>query len=107
LPDAPKSLLEPDGESDKVADAAASLAEKLEAAKDARKEERFLWITVAVILIDVLWFKDSPNPVLPIVVLVLELIILVVLARRMGIDDVVELVDRFLHTVGNKAAGDR
>lgn len=90
---------------DSTADAAARIADELEAAKDARKEERFLWIVVAVILVDVLWFKDSPNPTLPVVVLVLQLVVLIVLARRMGIDDVVELIDRLLHTVGSKAGG--
>jgi len=92
-------------ESEKVADAAASLAEELEAAKDARKEERFVWITIVVILVDVLWFKDSPNPAMPFVVLVLQLVLLIVLARRMGINDVVELIDRLLHTVSSKGPG--
>jgi len=101
----PKLDLAGPGESEKVADAAASLADELEAAKDARKEERFVWITVVVILVDVLWFKDSPNPALPFVVLVLQLILLIVLARRMGINDVVELIDRLLHTVSSKGPG--
>lgn len=91
-----------DGESPKVADAAGKLGEQLEAEKDARKEERFLWITVVVILVDVLWFKDSSNPAIPLVVLVLQLIILIVLAKRLGIEDVVQLIDRLLHAVGNK-----
>lgn len=89
--------------SDKAAEAAARLGEELEAAKDARKEERFVWIVIVTILLDVLWFSDSENPTLPVIVLVLQLIVLVILARRMGIDDVVELIDRLLHTVGSKA----
>jgi hypothetical protein len=103
----PDSVIElsADDESQKVADAAARLGDELEAAQDGRKEERFVWITIVVILVDVMWFEDSPNPALPVVVLVLQLILLVVLARRMGIDDVVELIDRFIHAVGNKGPG--
>lgn len=86
----------------KTAEANAQLSEKLEDAEDGRKEERFLWIVVVVILVDVLWFKDSSNPTIPIVVLVLQLIILLVLARRMGIDGIVQLIDRILHTVGSR-----
>ncbi|MGQ3016334.1 hypothetical protein [Phenylobacterium sp.] len=106
-PNSPESIieLEPAEESQKVADAAARLGEQLEAAQDGRKEERFVWITIVVILVDVMWFKDSPNPTLPVIVLVLQLILLIILARRMGIDDVVELIDRFLHAVGNKGPG--
>jgi len=97
--------LEAEAEGSKVSEAAARLADELEAERDKRKEERFVWITVVVILVDVLWFKDSPNPVVPIVVLVFQLILLVILARRLGIDDVVELIDRLLHAVGTKSGG--
>lgn len=106
-----KSALPPENaalaavEPDSKDEAQARLADELEAAKDARKEERFVWIVVVTILIDVMWFADSPNATLPLVVLVLQLIVLVILARRMGIDDVVALIDRLLHTVGSKAGG--
>lgn len=92
-------------ETDKKDEAQGRLADELEAVKDGRKEERFMWIVVVTILLDVMWFADSSNPTLPVVVLFLQLIVLVILARRMGINDVVELIDRLLHTVGSKAGG--
>lgn len=91
--------------STKSSEAQALLADQLEEAKDRRKEERFIWIVIVTLLVNVLWFKDSSNATLPIVALVLELIVLIVLAKRMGIEDVVELMDRLLHTVGSKAGG--
>jgi len=96
---------EPKPEDLKSSEAAARIADELLAEQDKRKEERFIWITMMVILIDVLWFKDSANPVLPLVVLVFQLILLVIVARRLGIDDVVELIDRLLHAVGSKGGG--
>lgn len=79
------------------------LGKQLEAAKDLRREERFIWLVAVVILIDVLWFKDAENAALPVIVLLLELVILFILARRMGIDDIVQLLDRLLHAVGNSS----
>lgn len=90
----------------KTDDALAVLEREHKAEKEARSEERFIWIVVCVILVDVLWFRSASNPTLPIVVLILELIVLLVLARRMGIDDVVVLVDRILHSAGKRAGGE-
>ncbi|HEX2559132.1 hypothetical protein [Phenylobacterium sp.] len=82
-----------------------ALQEQLEGEKDARSEERFVWIVLMVILLDIIWFRDSENPTLPVVVLVLELVALMVLARRMGVDDYVTLVGRILAQIGNKGGG--
>lgn len=86
-------------------EAKAVLETQLQAERDARSEERFVWIVVVTILVDVLWFRNAANALLPLVVLILELIVLLVLARRMGIDDVVQLVDRILHSVGRGTGG--
>jgi hypothetical protein len=88
-----------------IDDAKAALETQLSEIKDARNEERFIWIVVCTILVDVIWFRNAINPVLPLVILVLELLVLLVLARRMGIDDLVSLVDRLLHSVGRGAGG--
>jgi hypothetical protein len=73
-----------DPEKDEALD---SLSKQLEAAKDARCEERFLWIIVCVILVDVLWFRNAPNPTFPVVILVLEAAGLFLLANRMGVEE--------------------
>ena len=91
-------------ESPKVSEANARLGDSLLSAKDARSEERFIWIIIVVILVDVIWFKDSPNPAAPFVVLVLQLILLMVIGKVMGIDDIVDLIDRFLHTVSKNGS---
>lgn len=68
-------------------------------------EERFIWIVISVILVDVIWLRNSPNPTFPFVVLILELVALLVLARRMGVNDFVQLMDRILHGIGSKGTG--
>ena len=86
-------------------DAKAHLEVELQGEKDARLEERFLWIMVCVILVDVLWFRNAPNAVIPILVLILEAIILFVLARRMGIQEVSALFERVIHGLGQRGTG--
>jgi hypothetical protein len=85
--------------------AKAELEEKLQAERDARSEERFVWVVVCVILVDVLWFRNAPNAVIPIVVLVLEILIFFVLARRMGIEKLELLFEGLIHSFGRKGSG--
>src|SRR4051812_21818516 len=80
-------------------EALAALESDLQQEKDSRMEERFLWVVAVAILVDVIWFRDSPNPTFPIVVLVLELIALTILARRWGVEEVSSLVERIIHSV--------
>jgi hypothetical protein len=79
--------------------AKASLEEQLQSEKDRRVEERFGWMVVCVILINVLWFRNAPNAVIPIVVLLLEAVILFILAKRMGIEEVSQLFERLIHGI--------
>jgi hypothetical protein len=85
--------------------AKAELEEKLQAERDARSEERFVWVVVCVILVDVLWFRNAPNAAIPVVVLVLEILIFFVLARRMGIEKLELLFEGLIHSFGRKGSG--
>lgn len=80
--------------------ALAALEAKLDHEKDARMEERFLWVVACVVLIDVIWFKDAANPTFPIVIMVLELVALAILARRWQVEEISSLVERVIQSVG-------
>lgn len=86
-------------------EALAALETELDEVKDARIEERFLWILLCVVLVDVIWFSNSPNPTFPIVILVLEIIGLFILARRMGVEEAERLLERVLHGLGQRGQG--
>jgi hypothetical protein len=90
--DLPPPTTPPDGVS---GDAIAALEKKLENEKDLRREERFIWIVMCMILTDIIWLRSSSNASLAIVVLVLESVILVVLARRLGIEQIPEYINKF------------
>lgn len=94
-----EAFFESDDEDPEKDEALDALAKQLEAAKDGRREERFLWIVVVVILVDVLWFRNASNPVIPIVVLLLEAVILFILAKRMGIEEVSQLFERLMQGI--------
>lgn len=82
-----------------------TLEDQLSEAKDARLEERFIWIVVCVILVDVLWFRNASNAIVPIVVLILELVILFILANRLGIQEVKSLLDRIMQGLSRSGGG--
>ncbi|MBV9551124.1 MAG: hypothetical protein JO256_15760 [Alphaproteobacteria bacterium] len=85
-------------------EALAALGKELDAEKDNRVEERFLWILLTVILVDVIWFGNSPNPAFPVVILILQVIGLFILARRMGVDEAQGLLERVLHGIGQRGS---
>ena len=61
------------------------LQKALEREQNARKEERFVLLVFVIILFDIAFFTLMPSFGGPIAILVLELIILIPIARRMGI----------------------
>lgn len=85
-----------------IDEAKAALESELSDEKDARLEERFIWIVVTTILLDIIWFHDSTNAALAVVVMILELVALMVIARRMQVDDFVQLIGRVLTGIGNR-----
>ncbi len=67
--------------------------------RDARKEERLVWILISLILLNVALFSSMQSILGPLVIGVLELVVLVIIAQRMGKEEVVQLVDRLIGTV--------
>src|SRR6056297_3058298 len=69
------------------------LQEELTAERDARREDQFFCILVAVVLLDVVFFTVMPTFGGPLALLVLELLVLIPLARRMGMQEVAEILN--------------
>jgi len=77
------------------------LQEQLAEEKDARKEERFVFIVLLIMLLDVVFFTVMPTFGGPIALLILELLILIPLARRMGMEEMAKLLNRVLDRMVN------
>lgn len=73
--------------------------------RDARREERFVFIFVCVLLLDVVFFTVMPTFGGPLALLVLELLILVPLAKRLGMEEIAQLLSRVLERVAGKSGG--
>jgi len=70
--------------------------------KDLRKEERFGWIVALLALINYLLLKDVQNLLAPLIVFILELIALLVLARRSGMEYIEIIISRLISMVTSK-----
>jgi hypothetical protein len=81
------------------------LQENLEYERDARLEERFVFIVLIVLLLDVVFFTIMPTFGGPIALLILELLILIPLAKRMGMEEIAKTLNRVLDRMVSKSDG--
>lgn len=79
-----------------LAEVVAKLETEIEAVKDARLEERFIWIVVVISLFDSMIFGSMESWSAPVIIGLIELVLLVVLARRYGIQEVDQMLAKFL-----------
>ncbi|WBQ11707.1 hypothetical protein L2D00_07545 [Hyphomonadaceae bacterium BL14] len=101
---ASKPPLEPPlASDDKQSEALARLEARFEDLCDRHKEERFLWIAVTVILMNILLLGDVQPSMLPIAIVLLELPLLFLLAKKLGIESVAQLFDRIISDIGRTA----
>lgn len=81
------------------------LQKTLSKEKDSRKEERFFYFLSLIILLDIIFFTFLPSWPGPIILLILQLLVLIPLARRMGLDEVIKLWDQLLDVLARIARG--
>ncbi len=87
---------------DKAVQALAETQEENAGVKDDRREERFLWVCACVILFDCAVFMNAQNLGGPLIVGIIELLALVILARRLGVEEVKELVFGLIDRLGKQ-----
>lgn len=80
------------------------LQEQLAREKDYRREDRFVSIGVAVILLDIVFFSVMPTFGGPLALTVLQLLILIPLAKRMGMEEIAQILSSVIHRMAGKAA---
>jgi hypothetical protein len=89
----------------KLAAAAGELGEDVERATDSRAEERFVWIVVCIILFDCLIFRDMESWTGPLVIGIIQLVLIIALAKKLQVDYVANLLTRFMDRVGDYPDG--
>ena len=81
------------------------LQEQLTQERDARREDKFIFIAVAFLLLDIVFFTVMPTFGGPIALIVLELLILIPLARRMGMEEIAQICGQVIDRMAGKANG--
>lgn len=71
----------------------------LQQVEDSRKEERFGWIVALLALVNYLLLKDAANLLTPLIVFIFELLALLVLARRSGVEYVEIIISKLIGSV--------
>lgn len=82
------------------------LQEQLTEERDARREERFIFIVLLVMIFDIVIFSVMDSFGGPLALLILQLLILIPLAQRMGMQEVAAMIDRTLHRVAGNSTGE-
>ena len=78
------------------------LTSRVQELEDRRNEERFGWIAALLAIVNYLLLKDVSNLITPLIVVVFELIALLVLARRLGIEYIELIISRLIGSVTNR-----
>lgn len=81
----------------------AELQADLAAERDARREDRFVGIVIIVILLDISVFTVMPTFGGPLALLVLQLLVLIPLASRMGMEEVKTILGNVLNRMAGRA----
>ncbi|MGR3823841.1 MAG: hypothetical protein ACU0A5_14830 [Salipiger marinus] len=96
----------PDEPTDKRDALIEELQEELERVKDARREDAFAFIIICILLFNIVFFTVMPTSGGPLALLILELLILVPLAQKMGMENVVQIISRVLDRVSSQSSGE-
>lgn len=80
----------------KVSETIASLEKQLAKAQDERLEERFIFVIFILILVDIILLNGATNTWIAIIVLVFQLIVVSVIATKMGVKRIVGIMNRLL-----------
>lgn len=89
----------------KAIKALAEAQEEIGQLRDARKEERVGWIVVSVILFDCAMLLNAENSIGPLIIGVLEIAVLAIVAKRMGVEEFFALFSAVMHRFGDMTLG--
>ncbi|BCB62236.1 hypothetical protein HaloA020_29370 [Halomonas sp. A020] len=84
--------------------AEAELEKKLAFEQDARKEDRFVFMIILVVIFNAWGLQNASTWTLPLLIGILQLFALVVLARRFGVQEIQYWLNQFLAHMGPGSA---
>lgn len=91
-----------DASAGKEDDALAALQNEIQDLKNDRNEERFLLVVIIIVLCDALIFAHMENWAGALVIGVIEIFAVAVLARRWRIEEIPQILSKFLDRTADK-----
>jgi hypothetical protein len=89
----------------KAIKALAEAQEEIGQLRDARREERVGWFVISVILFDCAMLLNAENSVGPLIIGVLQIAVLAIAAKRMGVEEFYALFSAIMHRFGDMVMG--
>ena len=74
----------------------AELQSEVEGLRNCRNEDRFLFGLIILILLDVNFFTHMDGWGAPVAILLLEFIVVILMAKRQGVEEIVNMIDKYL-----------
>ncbi|OEI82465.1 hypothetical protein GRI33_01025 [Brucella sp. BO3] len=108
----PPSNLFEDSEQDGCAplapqyEAITALQQELEAARDARKEERFVWFVTIILVFDIFAFKEMTTWAGPIAISIIQILLVVAVGRKWSMDHIYTITEMVINKWNGKFKGD-
>jgi hypothetical protein len=90
------SLFQTDDKTSVKDEALEAVQRELLAECDARKEERFVWMCVVILLFDIFSFKDMESWSGPIIIGIIQVIFIVAVGRKWGMDHIWTITERLV-----------
>lgn len=67
----------------------------------------FKWTMSFIILFDVFFLRDAKTWSFPLIIAIFQIIIIIVISRKLGISDINILINKLLESYGNKNSSDK
>lgn len=83
-----------------------SLQQELEAERDARKEERFIWLFILILVFDVFTFKEMSTWSGPLMIGIMQIILVVALGRKWSMDHIYTITELIISKWNGKIKGE-
>lgn len=79
-----------------------SLEDRLEKEIDKRLEDRFVFLIIILMLIDIILFNGATNTWLAVIILFLQILLVIAVAKKMRMETIVGIINRIIDSIAPK-----
>ncbi len=74
----------------------ADLQAEIQQLENGNNEDRFVFGLIILILLDVIFFSHTDGWGAPLAILILELIVIMMMAKRLGVEEITNILDKYI-----------